>query len=66
MAGPQGEKGVGGGEGVKGERGVAGPPGLPCGSVMMKDQARGGGWQDLYQDILSLQTRLDTLQADTL
>ena len=62
VEGSQGEKGVRGGEGEKGDRGAAGPPGVPCGSVM-NDQAR-GGWLDLYQDILSLQTRLETLQSN--
>ena len=59
------EKGVRGGEGVKGDRGLAGPPGLPCGSVM-NDQP-GTDWLELYQDILTIQTRLDRLQsAETL
>ena len=54
-----------GGEGVKGDRGLAGPPGLPCGSVM-NDQP-GTDWLELYQDILTIQTRLDRLQsAETL
>ena len=28
--GPEGEKGVAGGDGPKGEKGLAGPPGVPC------------------------------------
>ena len=69
VAGPAGEKGVAGGEGVKGERGPAGPPGLPCGALMNDQPWRGGGgvsrgdWLAMYQDILSINTRLELIQS---